>query len=438
MTELKRAITLGGGGPAAGLHIGVLERLNEAGIRFDVWALSCIGAWVGIVYNQCKPGKEVEQTYDFFRDGVFRDDVSYERFPINAAFGPDWRTNTQALVQFVSDPTNYQNLWLPREIAESLRQTFLFLTDRSKWTEGDFNQWVFNNVLAVNPFIRYLASLMYLSNVNGLSRIYYPDSTFMKRIDFEKLYQSGKPHIFHNAWNLTKQKLQLFSNKRIGDRRYKNISAASLCACSALPFVEETVQLDGDTYCEGALVDTVNFKNLLEDHFNLSEDRFELDEIWISRIVDATQVHRPRDLHDSLGNLCELFAATVGEDDVKLFKYHVKEGVTVNGELKKWAGTIVEIHVDPHVNFKWTHSNLDHGRERGYRAADEAYTQYKDKTGGKKNATGEVRIINERKEDHRERTTVEAISPSVISRMTTAAGRARPSPLQGPGSRSLP
>jgi predicted acylesterase/phospholipase RssA len=58
----KRAITLGGGGPAAGLHIGVLRALRAADITFDVWSLSCIGAWVGIVYNQCDRGKEVEQT----------------------------------------------------------------------------------------------------------------------------------------------------------------------------------------------------------------------------------------------------------------------------------------------------------------------------------------------------------------------------------------
>ena len=50
---VKRAITLGGGGPAAGLHIGVLEALqSHPEITFDVWSLSCIGAWVGIVYNQ--------------------------------------------------------------------------------------------------------------------------------------------------------------------------------------------------------------------------------------------------------------------------------------------------------------------------------------------------------------------------------------------------
>ncbi|SRR6266496_3121880 len=389
---MKRAITLGGGGPAAGLHIGVLDRLNREGIKFDVWALSCIGAWVGIVYNQFDD-KEVEQTYDFFRNGVFRDDVSYERFPINTVFGPDWSDNTRVLMEFLSNPTSYQNLWLPDKIAESIGQTLTFLSERSKWTEGDFNQWMLNHVLAVNPLIRFWTSMMYLSNVNGLSRICYPDSTFLKAIDFKKLSKQEKPFIFHNAWNLTKQKLELFYNRPMPGRRYKDISAASLCACSALPFIEGTVEIGGDTYCEGALVDTVSFRNLLEDHFDL-------DEIWINRIVDSTQVHRPQNLHDALGNLCELFAATVGEDDVKLFEYHVKEGIRIKGEDKprKWTGRIIEIQVDPHTNFRWTHKNLSEGRKRGNLAADKAYKEYKKEidTMGEKNETGEVRIINQR------------------------------------------
>ncbi len=36
---MKRAITLAGGGPAAGLHIGALKRLEEANITFR-----CLGA----------------------------------------------------------------------------------------------------------------------------------------------------------------------------------------------------------------------------------------------------------------------------------------------------------------------------------------------------------------------------------------------------------
>jgi len=375
---MKRAITLAGGGPAAGLHIGVLERLHEAGIKFDskddVWALSCIGAWVGLVYNQCDLGKEVEQTYEFFRDGIFRDDASYSRFPVNTVFGTDNVTNMKAMMGFCMDPEN-KNLWLPDQIMKAAQDTIKFMSDRSFWNEGDFNRFVLNSVLAPNPFVRYWISLMYLSSISGLSRIYYPESSFMRAIKFNRLYDKEKPFIFHNAWNITKQKLALFSNqpsfkpkskkpKPHLQEPYQGITSASLCACSALPYIEQTVEIDGDIYCEGALVDTVNFERLLEDHPDL-------DEVWISRIVDAKQVHPPRNLAEALGNLCMLFAATVGEDDVKLFRYHVKYDKDV-----KWHGKIIEIRVPNDVNFEWTHSNLDRGRKAGYLAASQALEKY--------------------------------------------------------------
>src|SRR6516225_5715933 len=78
----KRAICLGGGGPAAGLHIGALEQLtgksdaNGQPIRFDIWALSCIGAWVGVIYNQAKNGEGLATLNEFFRDAV-REDKSF-------------------------------------------------------------------------------------------------------------------------------------------------------------------------------------------------------------------------------------------------------------------------------------------------------------------------------------------------------------------------
>ena len=187
----------------------------------------------------------------------------------------------------------------------------------------------------------------------------------------------------------SKQQLDLFSNK---PDYYKNISAGSLCACSALPFIEGTVELDGDTYCEGALIDTVNFESLLQDHPDL-------EEIWISRIVDAKQVRKPKNLHDALGNLCQLFAATVGEDDVRLFKYHVRT-------KKNWTGTIVEIRVSENINFEWSHSNLDRGRADGYQAADEAVRHTRNtsmRRAEQSRNKAEVTIINEIEKDERPR-----------------------------------
>jgi predicted acylesterase/phospholipase RssA len=403
---VRRAITLGGGGPAAGLHIGVLDALAAADKKFDIWALSCIGAWVGIVYNQfdkkeVKDKDRPEQTYQFFKNGVFRDDESYERFPINRVFGPDWRANTKALSKFIGDSDNYKDfVWDPYKMMNSFQESMSFFFDRTSdgknrkfetLDEGDINGWILNQAMAPNPFVRYLTSLMYLSNVTGLSRINYPNSAFMKSIKFERLFpeenEDDKPFIFHNAWNLDKQRLALFSNCRTGDKAYQGaINASTLCACSALPFVEQTVKIDGDTYCEGALVDTVNFQTLIENHGH------EIDEIWVSRIVDSKQIRKPENLHDALANLCQLFAATVGEDDVKLFKYHLREE-------NNWKGTVVEIHVPAHIDFKWNHSNLDQGRKLGRAAAEKAIAAY-EAAGTTTAADNErVRFVNQRKDE---------------------------------------
>ncbi|MET0705458.1 MAG: patatin-like phospholipase family protein, partial [Tardiphaga sp.] len=60
-----------------------------------------------------------------------------------------------------------------------------------------------------------------------------------------------------------------------------------------------------------------------------------------------------------------------GEDDVKLFKYHVR-----SEKDKHRKRTIVEIRVPGHINFKWNHSNLENGRELGRAAGEQAIKAY--------------------------------------------------------------
>jgi predicted acylesterase/phospholipase RssA len=400
--ETKRAICLAGGGPAAGLHIGVLEGLRNHGIRFNnpdsVWALSCIGAWVGVIYNQAQ-GDKLEETKRFFRD-VFREDKSFESFPVNKIFSTDWFGNAEAMSDFLLEPRNYRNAILPREIMKSFfytvsamrrmgaarfrRRGDVWHSEFAEFNEGDFNRWTLNHALAVNPMVRFLTAMLYKSHISGLSKLHYPESKFIKDIDFGRLNvkeyggrsePSDVPYILYNAWNLTRKRLQLFTNKPppVSTYAYKRVSSGSLCACSALPYIEQTVTIEGDTYCEGALRDTVNFEQLLEDH-----DKAEapLKEIWINRIVDAQQIRKPQNLHDALANLCEMFGATVGEDDVKLFKCHVREAKHGTTKSKRFDGIIVEVKVDSKINFKWNHHNLEEGIKRGRLMADAAYRLY--------------------------------------------------------------
>jgi predicted acylesterase/phospholipase RssA len=432
--EEKRAICLAGGGPAAGLHIGVLEGLRKHGIRFNnpnsVWALSCIGAWVGVIYNQAK-GDKLEKTKEFFR-GVFRDDKSFESFPVNTIFSTDWFGNAEAVADFLLEPKNYRNAILPREIMKSFLYTMsamrrtgaarfrrsgdVWSSEFADFNEGDFNRWTLNHILAVNPMVRFLTAMLYKSQISGLSRLYYPESRFINDIDFAGLnvkQYGGRsepdevPYIFYNAWNLTTKQLQLFTNKLPPKTKYpyKPLSPASICACSALPFILQTVTIDGQPYCEGALRDTVNFEQLLEDHDKPAEP---LEEIWVNRIVDAQQIRNPQNVHDALANLCEMFAATVGEDDVKLFKCHVREaarkaeseakgaggkaeqtrkkgqkatGTTSKAEQgvpgpRPFTGIIVEVKVDSKIDFHWNHHNLEKGIDHGHLMADAAYRLY--------------------------------------------------------------
>jgi predicted acylesterase/phospholipase RssA len=407
----KRAIALAGGGPAAGLHIGALAALQRLGIHFDVWSLSCIGAWVGIYYHQCTDADRAASTYAFFETHAFRDTASYSGFPVNKAFAPNFEAYAQAWRDHAFDPQTWRDVFgFGAELPDVARGWREFMTNPGKWARaGDRNAHLLNNVLAVMPATRFMTSMAYLSGINGLSNIYYPDSSLLEQINIESLdlvdepgiggmsraqlsrlverygntgpgglkpNPRSAPEIYHNAYRLkddrrpgSEGKLQLFNNKwleyRSGRRGivrdYLPITAPSLCACSALPYIEQTVKIPNDDdseYSEGALIDTVSFRNLVEDHPDL-------DEIWVCRIVDYQQVRLQRNLHDSLGNLCQQFAAEVGENDIALFKNH----------LRKSAGRVprvVEIPLDVKtmVDYRWDHENLKIGFSEGEKAVE--------------------------------------------------------------------
>src|SRR5205823_1965780 len=129
----KRAIALGGGGPAAGLHLGALQCLEKHEIEFDVWALSCIGAWVGVYYHQCKGSNKADQTYDFFKEHIFRGTDSYARFPVNMAFGPDTAGTLAARAKFALDPHSYDKLFLPSEVTAAVQRSWDFWRSPDKW-----------------------------------------------------------------------------------------------------------------------------------------------------------------------------------------------------------------------------------------------------------------------------------------------------------------
>jgi predicted acylesterase/phospholipase RssA len=346
----KRALTLAGGGPAVGIGLGVLEALGEfPEITFDVWSLSCVGAWLGCLY-QVSPDRTKKLEYvRGLMESFFRDDQVYDKFPCPTVFIPDIPEYIAAYMRFMVDPRSYTNLVVPGAIQQGYQDILNYYLRPSKWSYGDFAHLMFNAVLAPNPAARFLMSMMYKSEIPGENKLWFgPSYNLLKDLDIKLLERDDVPVLYHNAYNVDAQKLQLFSNK---DRKYPKITAQTLCACSGLPYICSPVKIGDATYVEGATIDTVGFWDLLQNHPDL-------DEVWVCRILDTHQIHPHHNLVEALNNLVMLFASTTSEDDVKLFKFHLEKTNAERAAKGQKSIELIEFPVDHHTSYEWTHSNL--------------------------------------------------------------------------------
>jgi predicted acylesterase/phospholipase RssA len=370
----KRALTLAGGGPAVGIGLGVLHALGEfPEIKFDVWSLSCVGAWLGCLY-QVSPDRTKKLEYvSNLLEGFFREDKVYDKFPCPTVFLPDIPETIAAYTRFMVDPNSYSNLVVPSAIKQGYQDILDYYLRPSKWSYGDFTHLMLNAMLAPNPAARFLMSMMYKSDVPGQNKLWFgPSYNLLKDFDMALLEMDDVPTLYHNAFNIDAQKLQLFSNR---DNKYPKITAQTLCACSGLPYILSPVNIDGQTYVEGATIDTVGFWDLLQNHPDLNE-------IWVCRILDTHQIHPHHNLVEALNNLVMLFASTTSEDDVKLFKFHLEKINTRRiSEAKKSNHEphlieLVEFPVDYHTDYTWTHSNLRESEKASYATAKKTIQRY--------------------------------------------------------------
>jgi predicted acylesterase/phospholipase RssA len=364
----KRALTLAGGGPAVGIGVGVLRALEDfPDITFDVWSLSCVGAWLGCLYH-VSPDRTKKLDYvQNLLQGFFREDKVYDKFPCPTVFLPDLPEMISASMRFMIDPHSYENLVVPSEILKGYQDILDFYLRPSRWNYGDFCNVMLNSMMAPNPASRFLMSMIYKSDLPGLNKIWYgPEYTLLKSFDMSLLEADDVPVLYHNAYNVDRQQLELFSNK---NALYSKITTQTLCACSGLPYILSPVVINGTTYVEGATIDTVGFWHLLKDHPDL-------DEIWVCRILDTHQVRPHHNLGEALNNLVMLFASTTSEDDVKLFKFHLKE---LNEKRVAAAGRpleLVEFPVDYSTSYEWTHTNLRDSTAASYVTARRTIEAY--------------------------------------------------------------
>jgi hypothetical protein len=392
-TPRHRALALSGGGPAVGVSLGFLKALalkEFRHIEFDVWTLSCVGAWLGCIYHMSPDGDPAAR-YEFAKKKMrdfFRPDESYQMFPCPTIFLPDLPDMMAAYLKFMVNPESYKNWIVPKDIAKGYGDLLDFYLKPSKWNQGDAAHVLLNAVLAPNPVSRFLMSMIYKSEIPGTNKLLFDPTRYsvLKDLNFARLEWKDVPTLYHNAYNVDAARrdepklqarkwedpdpneqigLELFSNRNSdkNHKAFKPITVESLSACSGLPYILSPVKIRNgeyeDTYVEGATVDTVGFHDLLKNHVDHAEPGKELNEIWVSQILARKQIREHKNLLEALQNLVMMFACTTSEDDVKLFKFHLQDVNSKRRDSGKEPIALIQLPLDPFTNYDWDHSNLE-------------------------------------------------------------------------------
>jgi predicted acylesterase/phospholipase RssA len=172
-------------------------------------------------------------------------------------------------------------------------------------------------------------------------------------VDFEKL-RAVDFEFYLNAYNITDRRMEIFSKEEITIEHY--------FASSSFPFIYPPRRIDGKYYFEGAAVDCLNYKSLVERHP-------EVDTIVVFDVLGSDKLFRePRDLYDAWVLSIITPLVEIARDDTKIFELKYNRGP--DGEaLRKLLKVEFDIPAEhlPQV-LDWSYSNLKTLFDIGYRS----------------------------------------------------------------------
>lgn len=361
-------MALSGGGPPVGLQVGALKALEEYDIDFDVFTTDCIGSWTACIYNSHRKATRFEKMKKFYEACFVPDDI-FDGFSVPTnIFVVDYFQDFMAYWEKMFDADTYQGLWLPERIYEFMLDCLNpFNFPRNS---VDFSQ-MFTRAMSLNPFNRLMFKLYYQSRKTGRSWLLgpgdYGDDFVSRYIDFEKL-MAIDAMIYFNAFNLSQRKINLFVNRK-DHPKYKPITLRALKANSSILGYLENWDIEGEQYCEGAVVDTVNFRDLLANHSDL-------DEVWVINILHYEEVKPPKNQLEADLLAVELPMTTIAQADVKLFSFYLQEA----GLDRKIKMVKIDLSCRD-LDFYWKQSTLEKGIQVGYDGALATIQAYLNESG---------------------------------------------------------
>lgn len=329
---MTTALILSGGAPNSTLMAGALNAFLEENIEFDVISTSGAGALIGLFYASPKNATASEALANTVNFGI--QDFIYDMLPIN-----------------------YKVFHKPGYAAELYRQ---FCTENP----------VINNILTAvpqNQFMRFFYDMLTLyinsmspSNMNYYSKGLCANVPFVESVvDFENL--KNIPQDFYiNAYNINDKKMENFSKDEITPDHFH--------ASFAFPLIYPPYEMNGKYYFEGASVDALNYKGLINNHP-------EVDTIVVFDILGTDNIIRqPKNIYDAWVVSIMVPLVEIARDDTKIFELKYNTGKNKRNLLK------VQFDIPekqwPYV-LDWTYSNLKTLYDVGYESGKKFISENK-------------------------------------------------------------
>ncbi len=340
----KLALVLGGGAPNATLMAGALAAFAERKVAFDVISCSGAGALIGLLYTVPKQGDPVAALQHTRNMGI--DDMLYRTFPVNfkvfnkPGSGADLYRQLLAANPFVQQVLAHSNdSSLTRLAADWLQLMWATLCP------SDLSP----NSLGLCAHVPFVEQLIAFDRLAGL-----------------------QPEFYINAYNLTQRRMDIFDKRQINAEHFR--------AALSFPFIYPPYHLGGDDYIEGAAIDCLNFKALVNDDPQARGMHTDIDTIVVFDILGSEYLLRkPRDLYDAWVVSIITQLVEVARDDLKLFEYqHNRDPQT--GQPKRKLLKVPLMSRVPHEQLPdvldWSNSNLQSLYRIGYEAGLEFCRQH--------------------------------------------------------------
>lgn len=319
----RSALVISGGAPNATLVAGALVAFHELGIHFDVVSTAGAGALLGLMYLAPKNGDPVATLKGLAEMGIA--DPLYEQFPVN--FKVFNKPGAMADV--------YRHLLGINPLIDQLK----------RWpTQDPFSQWLKDGAELV-------LACACPSDLNPESTGLCAHVPFVEEIiDFAQIKQID-PTFYVNAYNL--------STHQMANWDQHEVDPLHLQAALSFPFIYPPTQIGKEFFIEGAVIDSMNFKDLLKNHPDL-------EEIVIFDILGAERLLRaPRDLYDAWVMSIITPLVEISRDDIKIFEDRYKGDICLH-KVPLLEG--IPSEALPEV-FDWSRSNLNRLYEIGHTQA---------------------------------------------------------------------